>query len=68
MLATLKVPTLVICGAADLATPALHRPPDRGKNPECELVVAPEAGHSVYWEEPEVFNRAVLGFVAKHGR
>jgi pimeloyl-ACP methyl ester carboxylesterase len=30
-------------------------------------VVAPESGHSVYWEEPDVFNRAVLTFIAKHG-
>jgi pimeloyl-ACP methyl ester carboxylesterase len=28
--------------------------------------VAPEAGHSVYWEEPELFNRAVLSFIVKH--
>jgi pimeloyl-ACP methyl ester carboxylesterase len=30
--------------------------------------VAPESGHSVYWEEPALFNRAVLGFIAKHGQ
>jgi len=68
MLATLKVPTLVICGAADLATPPSIARLIAAKIPNAELVVAPEAGHSVYWEEPEVFNRAVLGFVAKHGR
>jgi pimeloyl-ACP methyl ester carboxylesterase len=68
MLATLKVPTLVICGAADLATPPAIARLIAAKIPNAELVAAPEAGHSVYWEEPEVFNRAVLGFVAKHGR
>jgi len=26
-------------------------------------VVAPDAGHSAYWEQPEVFNRAVLDFI-----
>jgi pimeloyl-ACP methyl ester carboxylesterase len=66
MLATLKVPTLVICGAADLATPPSIARIIAAKIPNAELVVAPEAGHSVYWEEPEVFNRAVLAFVAKH--
>jgi len=68
LLGTLKVPTLVICGAADLATPPSIARMIASKIPNAELVVAPESGHSVYWEEPEVFNRAVLGFVAKHGR
>jgi pimeloyl-ACP methyl ester carboxylesterase len=66
MLASLKVPTLVICGAADLATPPSVARLIAAKIPNAELVVAPEAGHSVYWEEPEVFNRAVLAFVSKH--
>ncbi len=68
MLANLNVPTLVICGAADLATPPSIARMIAAKIPHAELVVAPEAGHSVYWEEPEVFNRAVLSFIAKHGR
>lgn len=68
MLATLKVPTLVICGAADLATPPSIARMIAAKIPNAELVVAPESGHSVYWEEPEIFNRAVLAFVAKHGK
>jgi pimeloyl-ACP methyl ester carboxylesterase len=68
MLGTLMVPTLVICGAADLATPPSIARMIAAKIPNAELVVAPEAGHSVYWEQPEVFNRAVLAFVAKHGR
>jgi len=66
MLATLKVPTLVISGAADLATPPSIARIIAAKIPNAELVVAPESGHSIYWEEPEVFNRAVLAFVAKH--
>jgi 3-oxoadipate enol-lactonase len=32
------------------------------------LVVAPGAGHSVYWEHPEFFNRVVLDFLARCGR
>jgi pimeloyl-ACP methyl ester carboxylesterase len=67
MLATLTVPTLVICGAADLLTPPSIARMIAAKIPHAELVVAPESGHSVYWEEPEVFNRAVLAFIAKHG-
>src|SRR5579871_1408285 len=66
-LATLTVPTLVICGAADLLTPPSIARLIAAKIPGAELVVAPESGHSVYWEEPDVFNRAVLTFIAKHG-
>jgi pimeloyl-ACP methyl ester carboxylesterase len=29
-------------------------------------VVVPEAGHSAYWEQPEIFNRTVLDFIATH--
>jgi pimeloyl-ACP methyl ester carboxylesterase len=35
--------------------------------PNAELAMVPEAGHSVYWEEPEIFNRTVLSFLARHG-
>jgi pimeloyl-ACP methyl ester carboxylesterase len=31
-----------------------------------ETVVVPEAGHSTYWEQPDVFNHAVLNFIRKH--
>jgi pimeloyl-ACP methyl ester carboxylesterase len=66
-LATLAVPTLVICGAADLLTPPSIARLIAAKIPGAELAVAPESGHSVYWEEPEFFNRAVLAFIGKHG-
>ena len=31
-----------------------------------ESVIVPEVGHSAYWEQPEIFNRAVLDFLGKH--
>jgi pimeloyl-ACP methyl ester carboxylesterase len=68
MLGTLTVPTLVISGVADLATPPAIARVIAARIPNAELVVASESGHSVYWEQPEVFNRAVLEFIAKHGR
>jgi pimeloyl-ACP methyl ester carboxylesterase len=67
MLGQLKVPTLVISGAADLATPPSIARMLAARIPGSELVVAAESGHSVYWETPEVFNRAVLEFAGKHG-
>jgi pimeloyl-ACP methyl ester carboxylesterase len=62
----IEIPTLVIAGDADLyAPPALmRRIADRIKG--AELVAVPEAGHSVWWEAPDKFNRAVLTFITKH--
>ena len=67
-LAQLKVPVLLIAGAADLSTPPSISRVLQSKIPNSELVVAPESGHSVYWEQPEVFNKAVLDFIGKHGK
>jgi pimeloyl-ACP methyl ester carboxylesterase len=62
----MSVPTLLIGGDSDLAVaPAMLRMFAKHL-PNCELVLVPEAGHSVYWEQPELFNRTVLGFIARH--
>ena len=63
---TITVPVLLIGGDSDLgvAPPMLRMFASHLKN--AELVLAPEAGHSVYWEQPELFNRTVLGFIARH--
>jgi len=65
-LGELKVPTLVISGAADLSTPPSIARMIAARIANSELVVVPESGHSVYWEQPEAFNRAVLNFIARH--
>jgi pimeloyl-ACP methyl ester carboxylesterase len=64
----LKLPVLLIPGAADLATPPSIARMIAAEIPNSEIVIAPEAGHSVYWEQPDVFNRAVLEFVGRHGK
>jgi pimeloyl-ACP methyl ester carboxylesterase len=66
LLEGIKVPTLLLTGDADLyAPPAVLRLfAARIKN--AESVIVPEAGHSAYWEQPEIFNRAVLRFVRRH--
>ena len=66
LLESIEIPTLLIAGGADLAAPpALQRfYTTRIKN--SESLVVPDAGHSTYWEEPEIFNRAVLEFIRKH--
>jgi pimeloyl-ACP methyl ester carboxylesterase len=36
--------------------------------PDNETAVVAEAGHSVYWERPEIFNRTILDFIGRHSR
>jgi len=65
-LEAIQTPALLLTGGADLYAPppVLRLFAARIKN--SESVIVPEAGHSTYWEQPEVFNRAVLEFLAKH--
>src|SRR5260221_1741865 len=62
----ISLPTLLLTGDCDLYAPppVLQLFRERIKN--SEAVVIPECGHSAYWEQPELFNRAVLGFIGKH--
>jgi len=66
MLEAIKVRTLVITGDADLYAPPplLRLFTARIKNSESMII--PGAGHSGYWEQPEIFNRAVLDFIRKN--
>ena len=64
-LETIRQPTLLITGESDLYTPpsllrmqALHMP-------HAEVATIAEAGHSPYWEQPEVFNQLLLDFLAR---
>ena len=65
-LETIKVPALLLTGDADLYTPppVLKLFRDRIKNSK-SMVIA-ECGHSAYWEQPDLFNRAVLDFIGTH--
>ncbi|HEX3486185.1 MAG TPA: alpha/beta fold hydrolase [Micropepsaceae bacterium] len=64
-LATLRLPTLIIGGDADLYMPPPMLRTFAAHIPGAELVIVPEAGHSLYWEQPDIFNRAVLDFLGK---
>jgi pimeloyl-ACP methyl ester carboxylesterase len=66
LLENIKTPTLLLTGGADLYAPPPVLPLFAAHIRNSESVVIPDAGHSVYWEEPEKFNRAVLAFIAKH--
>ena len=65
-LETIKVPTFLLTGDADLfAPPAIMRMFAARVKGSQSTVIA-EAGHSAYWEQPDAFNKAVLEFIAKH--
>ena len=66
LLETIQVPTLLLTGDGDLYTPPSVLRLFSARIRGAEAVVVPEAGHSVYWEQPALFNKAVLPFVAKH--
>ena len=66
VLESIKVPTLLITGDADMYAPPPLLRMFTSRIKGSESLVIPEAGHSAYWEKPEAFNRAVLEFLKKH--
>ena len=64
----MKVRTLLITGDADLITPPSIMRMVAQHIPGSEISIVAESGHSTYWEQPDVFNRAVLGFLAKQAK
>jgi pimeloyl-ACP methyl ester carboxylesterase len=66
LLETIDVPTLLLTGGADLYAPPPILPPFAERIKGAEVFIVPEAGHSAYWEQPELFNRTVLNFLGKH--
>src|SRR5258708_15527989 len=61
----MKVRTLLITGDADLITPPSIMRMVAQHIPGSEIVIAPESGHSTYWERPDIFNRSILSFIAR---
>jgi pimeloyl-ACP methyl ester carboxylesterase len=66
LLETIKVPTFLIAGGADLYAPPPLLKLFTARLRKSESLSIPDAGHSAYWEQPEILNRAVLGFIRKH--
>ena len=65
-LETIQLPTLLLTGDADLYMPPSVLRLFAKRLPRCEAVVVPDCGHSAYWEQPLLFNRAVLDFLKKY--
>ena len=62
----MAIPTLLITGGADLNAPPPLQRFFKARIKNSESLIVPDAGHSTYWEQPEIFNRAVLEFIRKH--
>jgi pimeloyl-ACP methyl ester carboxylesterase len=65
-LAALQVPMLLLTGDADLYMPPALLKRNAQALPRSEAVFVPDAGHAVFWEQPQAFNDAVLAFLGRH--
>jgi pimeloyl-ACP methyl ester carboxylesterase len=66
LLESIQSPALLLTGGADLYAPPAVMALFAARIGNSESLVVPDAGHSTYWEQPEIFNRAVLNFIGKH--
>lgn len=64
-LARVEVPTLLVVGAEDQITPPACLEAAEAVIPNAKLLIVPAAGHLVPLEAPEVFNRAIVEFLAE---
>lgn len=67
-LGSLRVPTLLLTGDADLYMPPSNLREFARHIPGSEALIFGEVGHSTYWEQPELFNRELLRFLRKHSK
>jgi 3-oxoadipate enol-lactonase len=66
-LARLQIPTLFITGDEDVVFPPMLAPALAALMPDARVEQVTAAGHSVYFERADVFNRLVEAFFAKIG-
>jgi 3-oxoadipate enol-lactonase len=62
----LRVPTLFIAGEEDVVFPPPAAAALANLVPGAKLESVPQAGHSVYFERAEIFNRLVSNFLDGH--
>lgn len=65
-LESIRHPVLLMTGDGDLYTPPALLRLQSAHIAQAETLVLPEAGHAPNWEQPELFNRAVLAFIRRH--
>ena len=66
LMETITVPTLLLTGGADMYAPPAVLRLFAARVKGAGTLVVPDAGHSTYWEQPDIFNRAVLDFIRQH--
>ena len=59
----IEIPTLILVGKDDELTPPKMAEELYSEISDSELMVFENGGHGLYWEIPDLFNKAVLGFV-----
>ena len=64
----LELPVLMLSGIADMSTPPSIARMVAAELPNGSLMIVPESGHSSYWEQPQIFNAAVLDYVGKYSK
>ena len=65
LLETIQTPTLMLAGGCDLYATPPRMEAMASRIPNCQFALVPDAGHSAYWEQPELWNRLVLDFIAR---
>jgi len=63
-----KIPTLLLVGEEDVLTPPPAMASVAAQIPQARFVQVPQAGHSVYFERAEEFNRILGEFLREHAR
>ncbi|MPY88915.1 MAG: alpha/beta fold hydrolase [Luteitalea sp.] len=67
-LATIKAPTLIVCGDQDALFPRCDQAALHAAIPASRLVVYPGAGHAFHWEDPAQFATDLVAFGHEHRR
>lgn len=64
-LASLSMPVLWMTGDADMFIPPPLLARFHERTPGSELQIVEGSGHSIYWEQPDVFNSTILDFLQR---
>jgi pimeloyl-ACP methyl ester carboxylesterase len=65
MLDRITAPTLIVWGERDTLVPVTIAELLAASLPHAELVIIPGAGHVPMWDQPDLFNDALLGFLTR---
>ena len=60
----ITVPTLILVGKDDELTTTKMAEELNSEIPNSKLLIFDQGGHGLYWEVPDLFNKAVLNFIS----